>query len=116
MDFSMHTRRGVEEYITVSAYYFWNADYIVQLDSESCAALFLISVDLEQALSPGTAKLAKGDSKDVAGVFELFDKFVPSRNFKIPPLKDQYINGNVMKDKNTVTVINQERACTLPIW
>jgi hypothetical protein len=39
-------------------------------------------------VSPGTARLAKGDSKDVAGVFELFDKFVPSRNFKVPPLED----------------------------
>jgi hypothetical protein len=84
----MHIRRGVEEYITVPVDYYRNADYIVQLDSESWAALYLISVDLEQALSPDTVNLAKGDSKDVAGVFQLFDKFVPSRNFKIPPLED----------------------------
>ena len=112
----MHIRRGVVEYITVPAGYYRNADYIVQLDSESWAVLYLSSVDLRQAVSPGTARLAKGDSKDVAGVFELFDKFVPSRNFKIPPLEDKYINGNVMKDKNTVTVITQKRAYTLPIW
>lgn len=35
MDFSMHIRRGVVEYITVPADYYRNADYIVQLDSES---------------------------------------------------------------------------------
>ena len=46
------------------------------------------SVDLEQAVSSGRIRLAKGDPKEVAGVFDLFDKFVPARNYKIPPLED----------------------------
>jgi hypothetical protein len=29
-----------------------------------------------------------GGLKAVAGVFDLFDRFVPARNYKIPPLED----------------------------
>ena len=52
------------------------------------AALYLSSVDLAQAVSSGKVRLAKGDPKEVAGLFELFDRFNPARNYKIPPLED----------------------------
>jgi alkyl sulfatase BDS1-like metallo-beta-lactamase superfamily hydrolase len=85
---ALHVRRGVVEYVPVPTDYFREPDYVLELDSESWAALYLSSVDLEKAVSSGKVKLSKGDPKEVAGVFDLFDKFVPARNYKIPPLED----------------------------
>jgi alkyl sulfatase BDS1-like metallo-beta-lactamase superfamily hydrolase len=85
---ALHVRRGVVEYVPVPADYYKEPDYVVELDSESWAALYLSATDLEKAIAAGKAKLAKGDQKDVAGVFDLFDKFVPTRNYKVPPLED----------------------------
>jgi len=39
-------------------------------------------------VAAGKAKLAKGDQKELAGLFDLFDKFDPNRNYKIPPLEE----------------------------
>jgi len=36
----------------------------------------------------GKVKLTKGNQRDVGRLFDLFDKFVPTRNYKIPPLED----------------------------
>jgi len=36
----------------------------------------------------GKIKLSTGDLDEVATVFGLFDKFVPEKNYKIPPLED----------------------------
>jgi len=85
---ALHVRRGVVEYIPVPADYYREADTIVQLDSKTWAALYLSSTDLRKAVADGKAKLAKGDQEQVAGVLDLFDKFVPTRNYKIPPLED----------------------------
>lgn len=40
------------------------------------------------AVAEGKVKLTKGDQSDVGRLFDLFDKFVPTRNYKIPPLED----------------------------
>jgi alkyl sulfatase BDS1-like metallo-beta-lactamase superfamily hydrolase len=85
---ALHVRRGVVEYAPVPADYFREPDYVLELDSEAWADLYLSSVDLEEAVSSGKVRLAKGGADEVAGVFELFDKFQPSRNYKIPPLED----------------------------
>ncbi len=85
---ALHVRRGVVEYVPVPTDYLREPDYVLELDSESWAALYLSSLDLEQAVSSGQIRLTKGGPKEVAGVFDLFDKFVPARNYKIPPLED----------------------------
>jgi alkyl sulfatase BDS1-like metallo-beta-lactamase superfamily hydrolase len=85
---ALHVRRGVVEYVPVPADYFREPDYVLELDSEAWADLYLSSVDLEEAVSSGKVRLAKGGADEVAGVFELFDKFQPGRNYKIPPLED----------------------------
>ena len=47
---ALHVRRGVVEYIPVPADYYRKPDYVVELDSESWAALYLSSTDLELSL------------------------------------------------------------------
>jgi alkyl sulfatase BDS1-like metallo-beta-lactamase superfamily hydrolase len=85
---ALHIRRGVVEYIPVPADYYRKPDYIVQLDSETWATLYLSSTDMGKALAAGKAKLVQGDQEKIAGVLDLFDKFAPTRNYKIPPLED----------------------------
>jgi len=85
---ALHVRQGVVEYIPVPADYHRQPDYIVELDSGSWAALYLSATDLKMAVAEGKVKLAKGDQSDVGRLFDLFDKFVPTRNDKVPPLED----------------------------
>ena len=84
----LHVRRGVVEYVPVPADYYQQPDYVLALDSESWAALYLGATDLQKAIAAGKVKLAKGDQKELAGVFDLFDKLDPKRNYKIPPLEE----------------------------
>ncbi len=85
---ALHVRRGVVEYVPKPADYYREADYVLQLDSKTWADLYLSSIHLDKAIGSGKVKVARGDSKEVAAVFELFDKFVPTKNYKIPPLED----------------------------
>jgi len=85
---SLHVRRGVAEYIPVPDDYFRGPDYVMELDSESWAALYLSSIELKRAVTDGKIKVGKGSLQEIADLLELFDKFVPTRNYKIPPLED----------------------------
>jgi hypothetical protein len=49
---------------------------------------YLGSTDLQKAVAAGKVTLAKGDQKELVGVFELFDKLDPNRNYKIAPLEE----------------------------
>jgi len=87
----LHVRRGVVEYIPKPDDYYKQPDYVLELASESWAALYLGSTDLHKAVAAGKVKLAKAAPVDVAAVFDLFDlfdKFVSEKNYKIPPLED----------------------------
>jgi alkyl sulfatase BDS1-like metallo-beta-lactamase superfamily hydrolase len=85
---ALHVRRGVVEYIPVPADYYRRPDYVVALDSETWAALYLSSSNVEDAVDAGEMKLVKGAESDVATMLDLFDTFIPTRNYKIPPLED----------------------------
>ena len=85
---ALHVRRGVAEFIPVPADYYRDADYVLKLDSETWAGLYLSAVGLNDAMTAGKAELAKGDRTEVNALFNLFDKFAPSKNFKVPPLED----------------------------
>ena len=73
--------------LTPDAYH-GQPDYVVALDSEAWATLYLSSTDLEKAVATGEVKLANGDQSAVGSILDLFDKFAPTRNYKIPPLED----------------------------
>ena len=77
---ALHVRRGVAEYIPTPADYYRQPDFVVELGAESWAALYLGSTDLEKAVAAGKAKVTKGNQADVVGLFDLFDKLVPTRD------------------------------------
>jgi alkyl sulfatase BDS1-like metallo-beta-lactamase superfamily hydrolase len=85
---ALHVRRGVVEYVPVPADYLRETDFELELDSESWAKLYLSSVDMGEAIAAGSVKLTKGTPEEVAELFDLFDKFVPEKNYSIPPLED----------------------------
>jgi hypothetical protein len=85
---ALHVHRGVAEYVPVPADYYRQPDLVLELDAEAWAALYLSAIELPQAVNEGMVELEKGEVDEVAAVFDLFDRFVPARNYKIPPLED----------------------------
>jgi alkyl sulfatase BDS1-like metallo-beta-lactamase superfamily hydrolase len=84
---ALHVRRGVAEFIPIPADYYREPDYTLRLQSEAWAVLYLSSTDIEEAVAGGKIELASGNLENVAAVFDLFDRFEPTRNYKIPPLE-----------------------------
>ncbi len=84
---ALHVRRGIAEYIPVPSDYYRKSDYSIKMDSESWAALYLSSVTLEEAISSGKVKI-EGKQKELGTIFDMFDKFKPTKNYVVPPLED----------------------------
>ena len=84
---ALHVRRGIAEYIPVPAEYLKKSDYVLQMDSETWVGLYLSTVSLEEAVDSGQVKLT-GNIKQVAAIFDMFDKFKPAKNYKVPPIED----------------------------
>ena len=85
---ALHLRRGVVEFIPVPADYYRKADSVLRLDSETWSALYLSTVGLDESIESGKVVLARGNSKETIAVFDMFDRFAPTKNFTIPPLED----------------------------
>ncbi len=84
---AMHVRQGVVEYVPVPTDHYKQADYVLKLDSKTWANLYRSSIGLEEALTETKVEMTKGDPSEMTDIFNLFDKFVPTRNFTIPPLE-----------------------------
>jgi alkyl sulfatase BDS1-like metallo-beta-lactamase superfamily hydrolase len=84
---ALHVRRGIAEYIPVPADYLKTSDFVLQMDSETWAELYLSAVSLEDAIDSGKVKL-KGDQSDMVETFNMFDKFKPTKNYVVPPIED----------------------------
>ena len=84
---ALHIRRGIAEYIPVPSDYHQKADYILKLDSETWAGLYLSSATLGEVISNGKVKV-EGKQKEVEMIFDMFDKFKPTMNYVVPPLED----------------------------
>jgi alkyl sulfatase BDS1-like metallo-beta-lactamase superfamily hydrolase len=84
---ALHVRRGVVEYIPVPADYFRESDFVLKLDSETWAGLYLSAISLGDAIGSGKVTLT-GNKKEMKGIFDMFDKFVPAKNYTVPPLED----------------------------
>ena len=85
---ALHLRRGVVEYVPVPADYYREADSVLQLDSETWAGLYLCALELKAAIEAGKVVVAEGSERNTLTAFDMFDKFVPTRNYIIPPLED----------------------------
>ena len=84
---ALHVRRGIAEYIPVPADYFRKSDYVLKLDSETWAGLYLSAVSLNDAIDSGKVNL-EGNKGEIAQIFDMFDRFKPAKNYMVPPLED----------------------------
>ncbi len=82
---ALHVRRGIAEFIPVPSEYYKKSDAVLQLDSDTWAALYLSSIDLTKAIDSNKVKLVSGDKAKTVSAFELFDAYTPSKNYKVPP-------------------------------
>ena len=87
MAVSLHVRGGIAEYIPVPADYLKKSDFVMQMDSETWAKLYLSSVNLEEEIESGKVNVV-GDTKELITIFNMFDKFEPTKNYKVPPIED----------------------------
>jgi len=84
---ALHVRRGIAEYVPVPADYYRKSDYVLKMDSETWVGLYLSALSLEKAIGAGKIKIG-GDKQQMVAIFDMFDKFKPSKNFIVPPLED----------------------------
>ncbi len=83
---ALHIRRGVVEFVPEPSIYLKKADFVLELDGKTWAELYLNSTTLGEAISSGKVKV-EGDQKAVAAVFDMFDKFESSKNYRVPPIE-----------------------------
>jgi len=84
---ALHIRRGVVEFIPEPSSYLKKADFVLKLDGKIWAEFYLNSITLGEAISSGKVKV-EGDQKELAVIFDMFDKFDPAKNYKVPPIED----------------------------
>lgn len=84
---ALHVRRGIAEYISVPDDYLKKSDFVLQMDSETWAELYLSAVSLEDVIDSGKVKL-KGSKSEMVKTFNMFDKFKPTKNYVVPPIED----------------------------
>ena len=84
---ALHVRGGIAEYVPVPTDYYRKADFVLKLDSETWAGLYLSAVSLSDAIASGKVQLT-GDKGQVTKIFDMFDKFNPTKNYMVPPLED----------------------------
>lgn len=84
----LHVRRGIAEYIPVPADYYRQADFVLKLDSETWAKLYLSAIDMAKAIDLKAVTLKKGKKDELVKIFAMFDRFQPTKNVTVPPLDD----------------------------
>ena len=84
---ALHIRRGVVEFVPEPSSYLKQADFVLEMDGETWAQLYLNSTTLGEAIASGKVKV-EGDQKELALIFDMFDKFDPTKNYLVPPLEN----------------------------
>lgn len=84
---ALHVRRGIVEFIPEPSKYLKKSDFVLKLDGKTWAELYLNSITLGEAISSGKVKV-EGDPKELLVIFDMFDKFDPAKNYKVPPLEN----------------------------
>jgi alkyl sulfatase BDS1-like metallo-beta-lactamase superfamily hydrolase len=80
----LHIRRGVAEFLTEPDRHYHRPDVVVSMSGESWAGLYVNQTDLASLVDAGKAKVIQGDLQSAAALLDLFDAFVPSKNFTVP--------------------------------
>ena len=84
---ALHIRRGIAEFIPVPSEYYRQSDYSLKLDSGTWAELYINAITLSDAINNSKVEV-KGSKKEVEVLFDMFDKFKPTKNYMIPPMED----------------------------
>jgi len=85
---ALHIRRGVVEFIPEPSTYLKKADYMLQMDGNTWASIYLGTTDIEKEIQSGKVNVTTGDKAELATLFNLFDKLNPDDNYKVQPLED----------------------------
>lgn len=84
----LHVRRGIVEYLTEPADHYQKADFVLQLDGETWAKLYLSEIGLAEAIDSKAVELKQGDKDELVEIFAMFDRFEPAKNITIPSPDD----------------------------
>jgi alkyl sulfatase BDS1-like metallo-beta-lactamase superfamily hydrolase len=84
----LHVRRGIAEYLTDPDDHYQKADFVLQLDGETWAKLYLSEVGLAETIDSGAVELKQGEKDELVQVFAMFDRFEPAQNITIPSPDD----------------------------
>jgi len=84
----LHVRRGIAEYLTDPADHYKKADFVLQLDGETWAKLYLSEVGLAEAIDSKAVELKQGNREELVEIFAMFDRYEPAKNIKIPSPDD----------------------------
>lgn len=85
---ALHVRRGVAEFVPEPSTYLKKADYVLNLDAKTWATIYLGNSDITKEIQSKNVKLTKGNKVELASIFDMFDKFDPAKNSKVPPLEN----------------------------
>jgi alkyl sulfatase BDS1-like metallo-beta-lactamase superfamily hydrolase len=84
----LHVRRGIAEYLTDPDDHYQKADFVLQLDGETWAKIYLSEVGLAETIDSGAVELKQGKKDELVQVFAMFDRFEPAQNITIPSPDD----------------------------
>jgi|GEM_PF-2304104 len=59
---------------------------MIEMDSKTWASIYLGETDISKELKSDNIKLTKGDEIELVSIFNMFDKFDSSKNFKVTPI------------------------------
>jgi hypothetical protein len=84
----LHVRRGIAEYLPDPANHYQKAHFVLELDGETWAKLYLSEIGLAEAIDSDAVELKQGNQDELVGIFAMFDRFEPTKNIKIPSPDD----------------------------
>jgi alkyl sulfatase BDS1-like metallo-beta-lactamase superfamily hydrolase len=84
----LHVRRGIAEFLPDPADHYQKADFVLQLDGETWAKLYLSETGLAEAIDSDAVELKQGNQDELVAIFAMFDRFQPAKNIKIPSPDD----------------------------
>jgi alkyl sulfatase BDS1-like metallo-beta-lactamase superfamily hydrolase len=85
---ALHIRGGVAEFIPKPSSYLKKADYMLELDGNTWASIYLGTTDMAGEIKSDKVKVTKGDKAELLALFDLFDTFDPTSNYKVPPMEN----------------------------
>jgi alkyl sulfatase BDS1-like metallo-beta-lactamase superfamily hydrolase len=77
-----------QEFLPEPADHYQKADFVLQLDGETWAKLYLSETGLAEAIESKAVELTQGNQDELVEIFAMFDRYQPAKNIKIPSPDD----------------------------